>query len=462
MTAQATVRPAMRRRRFWDVFAALGRPRVALMLALGVSSGLPFMLIGNTLSFWLKDAGVPLTAIGFVSWVGFTYTIKFVWGAVVDRLKPPLISRLGRRRSWMIASQLVAGAGLVGMGLVDPHAQLGWLVSLALLAAIGAATQDTVIDAWRIEVAADADELGLLTAAYSVGYRIALIFTESVILMSAKRVGWPISYVIYGSAMALGVVAALLAREPAAADAAMDAKSRLAGRAPLMAVWDAVVGPLIAFFRSHGLAMGALMLLAITFYHLCDYMRGPMTNPYYSALGLDKDAIAITRAAVSLPASFLGIILGGLSSLRFGNHRTLIVGAILQPLAVAAFSVLGAHGGDFPLFALGALKITAFETIMAIDSVVMSYAGIALVAYMSTLTSLGYTATQYALLTSALAFTGKFLKGFSGAIVDALHSGRSQLEAFALFYVLAALLGLPAIGLCLVLARVQPRRPALS
>ena len=462
MTAQATAEPIARRRRFWDVFAALRRPRVALMLALGVSSGLPFMLIGNTLGFWLSDAHVPLAAIGFVSWVGFTYTIKFVWGAAVDRLKLPLISGLGRRRSWMLVSQIVAGAGLVGMGLVDPRSQFGWLVAMALVAAVGAATQDTVIDAWRIEIAADSDELGLLTAAYTIGYRIALIFTESIILMSAKRLGWPISYLIFGAAMAIGMVAALMAREPAAADAVMEANSRAAGRAPLKSIWDAVAGPLIAFFRSHGVAMGALMLLAITFYHLPDYMRGPMTNPYYSALGLDKDAIALTRAVVSLPASFLGIVLGGLSCLRLGVRPTLIAGAFLQPLAVAAFAILGAHGGDFAALSIGALKITAFQIVMAADSVLMSYAGIALVAYMSTLTSLGYTATQYALLTSALALTGKFLKGFSGAMVEALHAGRSQLEAFAIFYLVAASLGLPAVVLCLVLARVRPRPSALS
>ena len=456
-TAAASAGAPRRRRRLWDVLAALGRPRVALMLAMGIASGLPFMLIGNTLGFWLADDGIRLAAIGALSWVGMTYTVKILWGAMVDRVPLPWLGRLGRRRGWMLLSQIVAAGGLIGMGLTDPKTQLGWLVGAAIVAALGAATQDTAMDAWRIEIAADADELGLLTAAYTIGYKTALIFTEAVILVSAKRLGWPASYVIYGAAMVIGMGAVMLAQEPAAADRVMASKSRDAGRNPLGALYDAVVGPLIAFFRAHGGAMAALMLLMITFYHLSDYMRGPMTNPYYSALHIDKDTIATVRLVVGLPAGFIGVALGGFSSIRFGNHPTLIIGAIIQPIAVAAFALLGFHGGDFTVMAAGPLQVTAFQAVMAFDPIAMGYAGVALVAYMSTLTSLGYTATQYALLTSALALTGKFLKGFSGAIVEALQQGRSLLEAYALFYLLAAALGLPAIGLCLILARRTPK-----
>jgi len=458
MPATAAADAPARKRRMWDVIKALGRPRVSLMLIMGLASGLPFMLIGNTLGFWLADDGIKLAAIGALSWVGLTYTVKFVWGAMVDRIPLPLLGRLGRRRSWMLLSQVVAGAGLIGMGLVDPKTQLGWLVACAIIAAIGAATQDTAMDAWRIETASDADELGLLTAAYSLGYRFALILTEAVILMVAKRLGWPISYVIYGAGMAVGVVAVLLAKEPAAADVVMEEKAREAGRHPAQAVYDAVIGPLITFFKTHGWAMAALILLTITFYHLCDYMRGPMSNPYYKALAIDKDTIGWTRLFIGTPWGFLGIALGGFCSLRLGNARTLIMGAILQPIGIGAFALLGWHRGDYALFGLGPVSVSAFQAIMAFDSIAIGFSGVALVAYMSTLTSLGYTATQYALLTSALAWTGKFLKGFSGAIVESLQHGRTLLDAYALFYLLAAALGLPAIVLCVVLARVQPKR----
>jgi PAT family beta-lactamase induction signal transducer AmpG len=191
-------------------------------------------------------------------------------------------------------------------------------------------------------------------------------------------------------------------------------------------------------------------------------MRGPMSLPYYVTLKLSNSTIGLTRLAFGTPCTFLGIALGGLSSLRLGNKPTLIVGAVVQPIAIGAFALLGFHGGDFPLVSAGGASLTAFQAVMAADSLAIGFSGVALVAYMSTLTSLGYTATQYALLTSALAFTGKFLKGFSGAIVDALQHGRTPDQAYATFYLLAAALGIPAIGLCVVLARVPAKRESAA
>jgi PAT family beta-lactamase induction signal transducer AmpG len=458
MTAAEAAGGPPRKRRMRDVFVALGRPRVALMLALGISSGLPFALVGNTLTFWLADRNIDVTVIGVTSAIGFAYTFKFIWGAIVDRLKLPLIGRLGRRRSWMLVSQVVVAIAFVGMAAVDPASKMSLFIALAAVAAIGSAFQDTVIDAWRIESAADSDELGLLTSANTLGYRIALIFTEAAILVVAKWFGWPSSYVISGIAMGIGVVAALLAAEPEAADRVMEAKSLAGGRHPLEAVFDAVLGPLVAFFRAHGVLMAALMLGMITLYHLSDYGRGPMIGPYYSALGIDKVTIASVRIAIGSPATFLGIALGGLSSIRFGNMPTLIVGTIVQPIAVAAFAVLGLHGGDFSLIVAGPVQITAFEVVMAFDSVAMGFAGVALVSYMSTLTSLGYTATQYALLSSAMALTGKSLKTMSGAIEKAFQHGDNAMHAFALFYLFCGGIGIPAILVCLVLAFFTPKR----
>src|SRR5579863_2808499 len=449
LEAPAAALDAPRRYRLLDILRELGRPRVALMLALGLSSGLPFALIGNTLGFWLHERKVGVALIGLISAVGFAYTVKFVWGAIVDRIKAPLIGRLGRRRSWMIISQVVVAAGLLGMALIDPMLRLGWFVLAAAVTAVGAATQDTAIDAWRIETAKDANELGLLTSSYSLGYRVALILTEAVILLVAKRIGWPLSYAIYGAAMVIGLAAALAIREPQRAEAVMEEKAHEAARHPLTGVSDAVFGPLVAFFRAHGLGMAALMLAMISLYHLCDYMRGPMTGPYYEALKIDNDTIGLVRLFVGTPGSFVGIALGGFSAYRFGRLPTLIVGAIAQ---------LGWHGGDFALISLGAAKITAFEAIMAFDAVAIGFSGVALVTYMSSLTSLGYTATQYALLTSALALLGKTAKSFSGFIVEALEPGRSLLDAYALFYVASALVAIPAVALCFVLLWVRPAR----
>ncbi len=445
-----------------EVLRALGRPKVALMLVLGFSSGLPFMLIGNTLGFWLAEDGVKLAVIGFLSWIGLTYSVKFLWGAVVDRIPAPLIGFLGRRRGWMIITQIAVGTGLIGMSFADPRTQLGLLTTFGLIAGIGAAAQDTVIDAWRIESAVDADELGLLTAAYSLGYRAALIATEALILVVAQAIGWPLAYAIYGATMVVGLIAALMVKEPERADAVMEAKTDQAKVNPLRSVYDAVVGPFVQFFAAHGVGMAVLMLTMITTFHLCDYMRGPMSNPFYTALGIAKPTIAAVRASVGLAGSLAGIALGGLSSVRLGNGRTLILGAILQPIGIAAFALLARHGGDWTLFSIGEAPVTAFAAIMTVDGFAIGFAGVALVAYMSTLTSLGYTATQYALLTSALTWSGKTLKGFSGEIVEHLQQGRSLLDAYGLFYLLCAAIGVPAILLTLVLARSIRPAPAAA
>jgi len=232
------------RRRALDVLKSLSEPKVAVMLILGFGSGLPFMLIGNTLGFWLAESGVKLATIGFLSWVGLAYLIKFLWGAVVDRVPAPLLGRLGRRRGWILASQIGVAAGLIGMACAGfGKLNIAMLAGFAVFTGFAAAVQDTVIDAWRIESAADPDELGLLTAAYTLGYRAALIATESLILMVASRVGWALAYALYGVAMIVAVIAVLYAREPARADAVMEAKGTEAKTHPVKAFFDIVVGP---------------------------------------------------------------------------------------------------------------------------------------------------------------------------------------------------------------------------
>jgi PAT family beta-lactamase induction signal transducer AmpG len=440
---------------FWDVVRALGRPKVAAMAALGFSCGLPFMMFGNTLGYWLGESHIALTVIGFTGWIGFTYSFKFVFGAAVDRLPLPFLKTLGRRRSWMLLTQAGVAAGLAGMAAAGPG-RLPVLLGFALFTGVCAATQDTAVDAWRIESSADREELGLLTAAHSLGYKVALIATESWILLLPAN--WPTLYAGFGALMAIGAAAALFVREPDQADAVMAAKAAEGRVHPVSAVRDAIVGPIVAFFRMHGWQSAALMLAMIASYHLCDYARGQMGNTYYIALGLSKPVVGWVRTSWGLAGGFVGVALGGLVCARIGPRRALVIGAIVQPLAVAAFALLGAHGGDFDLVRAGPVAVSAFDAIMGADTLAMSFSGVALVAYMSTLTSLGYTATQYALMTSAMTWVGKTLKGFSGQIVTALQPGRTLLEAYSQFYLLAAAIGLPAIVLCLVLAARDPPR----
>lgn len=455
MTAAPSTQPAAakpHRRTAMEVIRALRQPKVACMAALGFSSGLPFLLIGNTLGYWLREGGVALAAIGFLSWAGLAYSFKFIWGAVVDGAPPPLLAKLGRRRGWMIWTQLGVAVGLVGMALFGPHGHgapnLLWLGVMSVVCGISAASQDVVIDAWRIEIADDSSELGLLTSTYSLAFRVAIIATDAWILGLASLVGWDVSYALYALLVGVGMAGALFAREPEKADVALNEKLRVVAASPLRAAYETVVEPFAAFFREHGWA--ALLILAtITLYHLCDYLRGPIVNPYYVDLHIPKSEVLAIRTSIGLFASMAGTVVGGLCVLRLGVWRTLIIGGVVQPLAIIGFALLTYWNHAPPTFA----------AVMVFDGFCMSFAGIALISYMSTLTSLGYTATQYALLTSALAWTGKFLKGFSGQWVQGLVTpARDLTHAYALFHLYAAATGIPALMLVLGLAWINRRK----
>jgi MFS transporter, PAT family, beta-lactamase induction signal transducer AmpG len=443
-----SAKAAVRKR---DVFASLGQPKVAVMLMLGFSSGLPFFLSGNTLGYWLRDAGTSLAAIGFLSWVGLAYSFKFLWAPIIDRVDAPIVGRLGRRRGWMIVSQILVALGLTALAVAGLSAGLVAVGVFALVVAFSSSTQDIVVDAWRIEAASDSDELGLLSSAYQLGYRAAIIVTDALILISANHLGWRISYAAMAVLMAVGVVASLIATEPVRA-------MRAAGSRAEMPLWsgrgffDAVIGPFREFFRTYGW-LAVLMLAMISFYQLPEFMMGPMANPFYRDLGLSKDAVGAVRGSVGLVATLIGIAAGGVSTLRFGYLRTLIAGVILKILVIANFATLAHTGPDLRVFSL----------VMFADNVGIGFAGVALVTYMSSLTSIGYTATQYALLSSAYTYVGKFAKGFSGVIVERLAVGRPLIDAYGLFFIFAGLLGLPALVLCIFLARaVRDRTPEQS
>jgi PAT family beta-lactamase induction signal transducer AmpG len=420
------------------------RPRVATMLMLGFSSGLPFMLTANTLSYWLRDAGISLTAIGFLSWVGLAYSLKPLWAPLVDRLDAPFFGRLGRRRGWMFASQLLVCVGLLAMASIGPAGGLALMGASALLVAFASSTQDIVIDAWRIEIAEDGNELGLLASAYTLGYRAALLVSEALILIAANHLGWPVSYSLMAALMGVGFFATIKAGEPVRADKVMNENERELPLFSLRGFSDAVVGPFIAFFRTHQW-LGLLILAVISLYQIPNFVSGPMTNAFYHDVGLSKDAVGTIRGSVGLISSLVGVAAAGLSAARFGYLPTLVAGIVLEGLAVAAFIPLAYSGAD----------LGVFTAMMAVDSFGLSFAGVALVTYMSSLTSLGYTATQYALLSATYTWLGKILKGFSGQTVDALGHGRNLMDAYALFFAGAAAIGLPALILCLFLAKTR-------
>ena len=433
-------------------FQRYAKPHVLVMLALGFSSGLPFLLTGNTFGYWLRDEGTSLSAIGFISWVGIAYSMKFLWAPFVDRVLPPILGKLGHRRAWMLLSQGVAAAGLFLMASLGTAHGLLLLGSFALAVAFASATQDIVIEAWRIETADSGEELGLLTSAYQLGYRVALLVTDALILVAAAHIGWSVSYMGCAIAMLVGITATFVANEPAKADAVIAQKSQERPLGTTRGVADAIAGPFLVFFRSYGW-VAVLMLIAISLYRLPDFIMGPMANPFYHDIGLSKAYVGEVRGTIGLVAAFLGIAAGGAFVLRFGYLRALIAGGILQALAVASFAAL-AHLNP---------AVGVFVGVMSADNFSTSFAGVALVSYMSSLTMLGYTATQYALLSSTYAWVGKIAKGFSGVVVENLAAQHGLMAAYATFFIGAGAIGIPAILLFLLLsARHRAARVALS
>lgn len=426
-----------------SVLRELRQPKVAVMLALGFSSGLPFLLTANTFGFWLRDEGTSLKAIGFISWVGFAYAFKVYWSPLVDRVDVPLLGRLGRRRGWMLLCQLLVAVGLAGMAMVGVKAGLAAIGAFALLTAFASATQDVAIDAWRIEAASDPDEVGLMTSAAQLGYRVAMLITDAAIIAAAARIGWPMSYLAMAVLMVIGVVATFLAFEPVRADAVLQAKPPLWTRRGLA---DAVIGPFVDFFRKHRYT-GLLILLAVALYRLPDFIMGPMYNPYYHDLGIGKDTVALVRGSFGLVATFAGLAAAGVSALRIGLLPTLVAGLALEAFGTASFALLSVHLND-----------VLFAAVMSLDSFAQAFAGVALVTYMSSLTSLGYTATQYAMLSSVYALLGKFLKGFSGMEVDALTPAYGLLGAYATSFVVTGLTAIPPLLLFVLLWRMQKRK----
>ena len=515
MTAVAA-RPA---RPGWrEVLRSLRQRKVIVMLLLGLSAGLPFMLVGNTMGLWLREGGIELTAIGFLSWVGIMYSMKFLWAPIIDKTEVPVLGRLlGHRRGWMILAQLVVAAGLLGMAVLTPQGGLMAFAALALVAAFASATQDIVIDAWRIESADNGEELSLLSSAYQLGYRSALLLTDAWILVLAAKIGWTASYELIAGLMGLGMIAVMFARESRGGAGAtlveIDREQEKLGVSdamvlrwlaalvfgvgtvaylvvahnvwlkpwgwddaafaaglplvlwlllrqsgghgqpvreatwsrplvrPLLRFFDGAIGPLLMFFRDHGTA-ALLILLAISLYRLPDFVMGPMANPFYTDLGIDKATVGAIRGSFGWVATTVGVVFAGVFALRFGLLATLLLGAVLGPGSNLAFAYLAHHGGD----------PTVFTMVMVIDNFCTGLAGVALVGYMSSLTSLGYTATQYALLSSFYAMPGKFLKGLSGAAVDGLAQTHPLLDAYSLFFIGTAVLGIPALLLCLRLA----------
>ena len=437
-------------------------PATLRMLSLGFSAGLPLLLVLGTLSFRLREAGVDRSTIGYLSWVGLAYGFKWVWSPLLDRVPLPLLTRwLGRRRSWLLLAQVVIACGLVGMALHDPKAALLPLVGWALVVAFGSATQDIALDAYRIE-SADADRQPALAAAYQTGYRVAMIWAGAGALWIAARSAlddaasyqhgaWQVAYLVMAASMAVGMVSVLYAPEPAPRDASADREElrRLAaafaarGLVPAtLLAWLSlvVVAPFADFLRRY--RRQALLILAlIAVYRISDVVMGIMANPFYVDMGYTKDEVAAVSKIYGVVMTLLGAFIGGAMAMRIGVMRVLMLGAVLSAASNLLFAWLGSRGHD-----VGALIF-----VISADNLSSGIASAAFIGYLSALTNISYSATQYAMFSSLMLLLPKFLAGYSGVYVDRF--------GYANFFVGTALLGLPVLLLVWLATRAVPVAP---
>jgi PAT family beta-lactamase induction signal transducer AmpG len=425
-----------------EAVAAYRNPRVIAMLFLGFSAGLPFMLVFSTLSAWLREIGVERATIGMLSWVGIIYSIKFFWAPVVDRLPLPLLHRLlGRRRSWMLLAQIGIAAGLFNMAHLNPVGHLGAMAALALLVAFSSATQDISIDAWRIEIVPQQMQ-GVMAAAYQLGYRIAIMVGSAGALWIAADFGWTAAYSAMAAMVGVGILTTLLIPEPAPrverqtiaqeqrVVAWLESKAHWPDSMRQVGAWfvGAVVCPFVDFFSRYGTKLAILMLAFIASYRLTDFTMGVMANPFYLDVGYTLKQIAAVAKGYGVIMSIIGTILGGVAVARLGTVKSLALGSILVIASNLMFMTLAFQNSA---------SLVGLATVISADNLAMGVAGTALIAYLSSLTSASYTATQYALFSSMYALPGKLLMGTSGFVVDAV--------GYPWFFVYTSALGIPAL-----------------
>jgi len=428
------------------------------LLFLGFSAGLPFLLVFSTLNARLADVGVETATIGFFSWLGITYSIKVFWAPVVDRLKLPVLDRMfGKRRSWILLAQAGIATGLYLMARVDATANPELMAWCGLLVAFSSATQDIGIDAYRIEIAGERLQAAL-AATYIFGYRLALLVAGAGALYLAEFWSWQVSYEVMAALVGVGVLTVLIAREPevnhfaAAADIAHKIEQEAAKRSHLsprlarLAGWfyAAVAGPFLDFFRRYReLAIAILMLVAV--YRIADIAMGVMANPFYlDFMGFSKTQVADVTKIFGFFMTLAGSLVGGVLVVRYGVRKILLAGAIMTAATNLLFVLLAQYPPD----------IVTLAVVVSADNLSGGIANVALIAWLSSMTSASFTATQYALFSSLMTLPGKFLGGFSGIVVADF--------GYAEFFTVSAIMGIPAIMLVLFLMSRGRRLDALA
>jgi PAT family beta-lactamase induction signal transducer AmpG len=504
-----------------DAFQAWLHPRVISMLLLGFSAGIPILLIFSTLSAWLREAGVERAAVTFFSWAALGYSFKFVWAPLIDRLPLPFLTRvLGRRRAWMVVSQLSIMGAIFWMASIDPASSQSQLTAMALAAILlgfSSATQDIVIDAFRIECVEE-EMQAMLSATYIAGYRIAMLVAGAGSLFLADYFGstmelyqyraWQLTYFGVGCCMLVGLITALVVAEPertglperleySAAQygrffllflcavsvfvlvffyagsftgnikQALKESSLLSGNligffvecirlvvalffaflTARMLVWaklidrnmldDTYIDPVRDFFTRYGMRTAMLLLLLVGFYRVSDIVLGVISTVFYLDIGFTKTEIAAVVKTFGLLMTIGGGFLGGMLTIRFGVLKILLAGAVLSAATNVLFMLLAGVGPD-PLL---------FKIVIGADNLAAGLASAAFVAFLSSLTSISFTAVQYAIFSSLMSLFPKLIGGYSGTIVNSI--------GYPSFFLMTALIGIPVILLIWLVRNIE-------
>ncbi|MBT3360226.1 MAG: AmpG family muropeptide MFS transporter [Rhodospirillales bacterium] len=427
--------------------------RVITVLFLGFSSGLPILLVYSTLSAWLSEAGVSKTAIGLFSWASIAYGFKYLWSPLVDRMPLPLLtSLLGQRRGWMIFSQFAVIAGMLGLGSSDPSANL-WIVAFwAVTLAFASATQDIVIDAYRVEIL-DIDQLGAGAGNIVMGYRIGMVAAGGGALVVADVAGWFWAYAAMAGLMGIGVITVLLTPEPKRVQteeskaleergvAFMERNAHLPGRLQELAGWiyKAVVCPFADFMTRPN---WIIILLFIAFYKYGDALLGVMANPFYLEIGFSKTEIGVISKGYGVLMTIAGGLLGGIIVFKWGILRALLFCGVLQGLSNLIFAAQAYVGYSVPM-----LTVT-----ISVENFTGGMGTAAFVAYLSSLCNLAYTATQYALVSSFMAFARTIFASGGGWLADNVD--------WVSYFIITTGAALPGLALLIWMMRKFPPQEA--
>ncbi len=417
------------------------------MAGLGFTSGLPYILIFSTLSLWLRDVGIEKTMIGFFAWITITYSLKFLWSPLVDRFSIPIFNFFGSRKSWIILSQILIIFLLFLISQISLEISFGeWIIIknedptepfsyesflkvqiiilaiLSFFVALFGSFQDIAIDAFRIELA-DISDQGNLAAYYQFGYRAAILTATSFVLIYADSYSWSDAYMLMSFLMIIGLIALIITPE------------KLNTQKKELSLSENFYKPIKDFLSRFNLFAASILLLIIATYRLTDIVMGPMANPFYKDMGFSLTEIGAVVKIVALIGSISGLFLGGIFIKQFGLYKSLLFGGFAVMISNVFFSLVAILDPNLKL-----LSIIVFT-----DSFSAGIVGTVNIAFLTSLVSKQFTATQYALLTSFMMLPGKIFSGFSGVLADSFQSILGNAYGWMLFFIFTSILAIPAI-----------------